>query len=77
MYRSLDRCWAACGGLGAAADQRVGISHRLVLLSVVTLGALLYLILWMLIPQRTFTDASAGAVCLLTLILIVATGAAG
>jgi phage shock protein PspC (stress-responsive transcriptional regulator) len=81
MYRSFtDRVLGGvCGGLGALLPVSAwGFRIAFVLLSIVTLGAfaVLYLILWMLIPQQTLIGRQRGGagLLLLTLVLIVATG---
>jgi phage shock protein PspC (stress-responsive transcriptional regulator) len=80
MYRSFtDRVLGGvCGGLGSLLPISAW-SFRIafVLLSIVTLGAfaLLYLTLWMLIPQQSLIGRQRGGagLLLLTVVLIVAT----
>ncbi|MAS37885.1 MAG: hypothetical protein CL610_28070 [Anaerolineaceae bacterium] len=81
MYRSFtDRVvGGVCGGLGGLLPVSAWVIRiAFVLLSVVTLGAyaLLYLVLWMLIPQQTLLTRQRGGagLLLLTLILMVLTG---
>lgn len=82
MYRSFtDRVLGGvCGGLGTLLPIGAwGFRIAFVLLSVLTLGAfaLLYLILWMLIPQQTLIgrQRSGAGLLLLTLLLIALVGA--
>lgn len=70
MYRSFtDRVFGGvCGGLGAILPVSAwGFRFAFLLLSIVTLGAfaLLYLILWMLIPQQTLVNRQRGGAGLL------------
>ena len=78
MYRSFtDRILGGvCGGLGALFPISAwGFRVAFVILSVVTLGAfaLLYLTLWMLIPQQTLVGRQRGGsgILLITVILIL------
>ncbi|MBZ0303744.1 MAG: PspC domain-containing protein [Anaerolineae bacterium] len=80
MYRSFTNriLGGVCGGLGDVLPLNPWWFRVLfVLLSVLTLGAfaLLYLTLWMLIPQRTLLTRQRGGagLLLLTLILTLAT----
>ncbi len=82
MYRSFtDRVLGGvCGGLGTLLPVSAwGFRIAFVLLSVVTLGAfvLLYLVLWMLIPQQTLVGRQRGGagLLLLALVLIAVVGA--
>lgn len=82
MYRSFtDRVLGGvCGGLGTLLPVNVWVLRIVfVLLSVLTLGAfaLLYVALWMMIPQQSLIERQRGGsgLLLLTLILTIATGA--
>ena len=82
MYRSFsDRVLGGvCGGLGALLPLNAwGFRLIFLVLAIVTLGAfaLLYLTLWMAIPQQTPAGRQRGGagLFLLTIILTVATGA--
>lgn len=80
MYRSFtDRILGGvCGGLGALFPISAwGFRLAFVILSIVTLGAfgLLYLILWILVPQQTLVGRQRGgsSILLLTVILVLVT----
>ena len=80
MYRSFtDRVLGGvCGGLGALLPLNAWWFRAVfVVLSIVTLGAfaLLYLALWMIVPQQTLVRRQRGGsgVFLLTIVLVLAT----
>lgn len=79
MYRSFtDRVLGGvCGGLGAILPiSPWGFRVVFLVLSVVTLGAfvLLYLSLWMLIPQQTFLTRQRGGAGLLLVTFVLTLG---
>lgn len=82
MYRNFtDRVLGGvCGGLGALLPLSAWwFRAAFVILSIVTLGAfaLLYVALWMLVPQQSLARRQRGGsgVFLLTIVLVLATGA--